>query len=153
MQKPSKRQVWAGWFLPGRSNTKSSKYNFSHVFWIQKSNLTGLLLSCNSPNIKTFSQKSRFCSLSCSKQGLSPGTSRFIQAVCSFYINTLKERVNSQVINKYVFLPWFAPRNSLTFSKSKPCMPKIKTKKEVGEGGVGKNHKIPTMVQTRAKLT
>lgn len=32
-------------------------------------------------------------------------------------------------------------------------LPKIETKKEVGEGGVGKNHKIPTMVQTKAKLT
>lgn len=64
-----------------------------------------------------------------------------------------KKRVNSHVINKYVFLPWFAPRNCLTFSKSKAYITKIETKKEVGEGGVGKNHKIPTMVQTKAKLT
>lgn len=78
-------------------------------------------------------------------------SSMFFLYICVYILK--KKRVNSHVINKYVFLPWFAPRNCLTFSKSKAYITKIETKKEVGEGGVGKNHKIPTMVQTKAKLT
>lgn len=53
-----------------------------------------------------------------------------------------------------MFVLWFAPRNSLTFSKSKAYIQKIETKKgkkEVGEGGVDKNHKIPTMGLNKGK--
>lgn len=37
------REINLAWVIPpfpGRSNTKSPKYNFSHVFWNQKSNWT-----------------------------------------------------------------------------------------------------------------